>query len=391
MASDPTRIELGHIADIIFGPQLKSKLKEQGFDTTRAIYELSTPTTQCGAVTKIRNPDGTLCYICGMKINQNDIEYDAKGRSVNKGLTAECEHLLSIAQAIIFLGLYWAKAPKNDLFSPDMSVLKLEYAWAHRTCNQIKSDRTFILYNNSNERFDVNFPAIQKLLNDIYTNKRSDSLNFNIILKDTYTTKKSFIDSRTPYVAYKFQLICDYLNSFNAPQLLTLIGATKVMEGQLHPDAKRILSANTIEKFNSPGIKAIINVASLLEEFDNIKLQTITLLPDSLKSISKEFIMSQGEDNPNPYIYFLYDAPEDLKQYTNAYLKIIFLRKLGKFMESIGKRSNTIYKTADFLIKSSKMSENTLEALNEYSKSLGIIVGGRKNKNNRRKSRKNKN
>jgi hypothetical protein len=384
--TDPTQIELGHLANIVFTPDLKEKLKAIGIDTTRAIYELSSPTTQCSVITGIRDPNGNPCYICGMPINDTKI----KGRPQYPGLTSECEHLLPIAQSIIFLGLYWAKAKTGGLFVPTKDVLRLEYEWAHRTCNQVKSDRSFIIFNKKSEIYETNSDAIEILLRDIFSNKRSNSSAFNTELHRIFGTGvvglSNFIRARKDTVISRFQIICDYLNGFNAPQLLTLIGAAQVMEGQLAPEAKILLNTNNTEKYNTTGIKSLTNAAFFIDSFDNLKAQTVALLPPLLQREYSEFILNQGDENPIPYANFIKNLPDDLKQFAIPYLKIIFLRKLSKHLQEIGKRQyTTVSKTADFLTKTSNISESTFEELNMYASHYGVTIGGKRYKKKSRK------
>jgi hypothetical protein len=310
------------------------------------------------------------------------------------GLTSECEHLLPIAQSIIFLGLYWAKAERDGLFVQNNNVLRLEYEWAHRTCNQVKSDRSFILFT---DKYEINKDSIQKLLLDIFNNKRSDSSAFNAELHTKYGIGRpaatNFIRARIDIVAERFQRICDYLNSFNAPQLLSLIGAAKVMEGPISPGAKTLLNTNDTEKYNTSGIKSIINASKLVDVFDNLKAETVSLLPIPLQREYSKFILEQGNENPMPYINILYNVPDDLKPFSIPFLKILFLRKLSKHLQDFGKRQyTTVSKTADFLTKTSNISQSTIEELNTAASYYGVTTGGYKRKyksNKRSKSKKN--
>jgi hypothetical protein len=393
MAADPTEIELGHLGDIIFGPELKKQLKTSGIDTTRAIYELSSPTTQCGVITGIRNPNGTPCYICGMNINSADVKNVGK-KLINQGLTAECEHILSIAQAIIFLGLYWAKAPAGHLFVQDPDILKLEYAWAHRTCNQIKSDMSLIRFDTTSTTYQPNIDNIQGLLQNIFKNKRADSEQFNLELHRVFghgqAGLRNFLSQRIVYVSLKIQAITDYLNSFGAPQLLTLVGAAKVLEGPLAPEARTLLNTNESEKYNTGGFKMITNVAGLIDMVDTLQKETIKLLPPPLQADFLSFSSTVIGDY-RAFIYFIYNIPPELNQYTKSYLKILLLRKYSQYLQASGRRQyTTVSKTADFLTKTSGISETTMAELNEYASTQGIVLGGKRIKRVRKQLTKKK-
>lgn len=97
----------------------------------RDIYELSGVTAQCNySIGKVSSND--VCYLCGFKFDES-IE----------GLQATCEHILPIIQAIFFLDLY---RPAEKGHTPEeMNILKKEYAWAHRCCNYVKGDNSFLV------------------------------------------------------------------------------------------------------------------------------------------------------------------------------------------------------------------------------------------------------
>uniref|UniRef100_A0A6C0EQ52 Uncharacterized protein n=1 Tax=viral metagenome TaxID=1070528 RepID=A0A6C0EQ52_9ZZZZ len=92
--------------------------------TCRTIFELSEVETQCKNVVPPKVDDN--CYICGFKFNE-EVE----------GLQRTCEHILPIIQAVFFLELY----TKGKTVNP---VLLLEYDWAHRCCNYVKNDYSFL-------------------------------------------------------------------------------------------------------------------------------------------------------------------------------------------------------------------------------------------------------
>ncbi len=64
----------------------------------------------------------TKCYICGLPILHEKIG----------GMAAECEHVLPVIVAAIYLSLYKKKANRGS------DEIKLVYQWAHETCNQEK-------------------------------------------------------------------------------------------------------------------------------------------------------------------------------------------------------------------------------------------------------------
>jgi hypothetical protein len=91
-------------------------------------YRLQDITTETGDILK-----KDICYICGFDFNM-DID----------GLKPTCEHILPIIQAIFFLDLY-RPLEKRKHTNEQMDILKKEYAWAHRCCNYVKGDNSFLV------------------------------------------------------------------------------------------------------------------------------------------------------------------------------------------------------------------------------------------------------
>ena len=161
-------LDLKHITD-----EMKEALKAQR-KTTRSIFEQSTATTQC------RNTIGpcvlgTDCYLCGAPIylntdgskwteiqltdyiksgsegNRDKWIEDAEkglpkkihqGKSIDKKILPQCEHILPVMQAFLILGgLYWTKTFEDLTPEEQEQLKKIEYAWSHAHCNLIKSDK----------------------------------------------------------------------------------------------------------------------------------------------------------------------------------------------------------------------------------------------------------
>ena len=121
-------------------------------NTARDWFERASVAQQCNNVIGEFIP-GTLCYICGLPIIEQP----------------ECEHILSVFKAAMFLHLYRNdfKIDENGYILDSngnplseeitfrlMFELYLEYRWAHRCCNQIKSDYDFIKFTGRAFEFD---------------------------------------------------------------------------------------------------------------------------------------------------------------------------------------------------------------------------------------------
>ena len=392
MAVDPTEIELGHLGDLVFGKELKEELKKRGVNTVRAIYELSSATTQCANVTGIRNPNGMPCYVCGIPIDESDIIKEGKSY-VNQGLTSECEHVLSIAQAIIFLGLYWDKAKRaansGQLFGSEQQALQLEYAWAHRTCNQVKSDDNFIAFNPAIKQFVVNDAKVKSYLSAIYTNKRKDSVKFNATIRRQFPTAATFVSTRTGPLSEKFQQICNYLNAYEAPAMLTLLGAAKVMEGPMNPVAQELLS--TTEKVNNSQLRGLSNAAGAGLAVEKIVEDVKKLLAPTIRTKYEPMINEIAFYYYEMYLALLLYTPPDIKQFAVPFVKISFLKSLNRKLEGIGNRQsgNIMKMIANLINQTSSIKPDTIARLTDLEDSLkgqmGLAGGKRRHKHSTRR------
>jgi len=89
----------------------------------------TTAVTQCNRVIG-SFVDKMPCYICGLPILAISNTADEN--------RPECEHILPVAEARWYLDLFSTSHPS------DGGILKLEYAYAHRVCNQAKRDDSFV-------------------------------------------------------------------------------------------------------------------------------------------------------------------------------------------------------------------------------------------------------
>lgn len=162
--------------------KIQTEFPENKFITARDWWEPSSPTTQCGNVIGKWN-NNTLCYICGLKLIDDNVNE----------FPPECEHILPVYQGSLLLELYKASVDKKNI-SPEH---KLEYAWSHRCCNQIKSDTSFLTTKRKgkDEVFALHYNNTKNILNTIYKGDRS----YCQILKNKINkiNKNSWINERT--------------------------------------------------------------------------------------------------------------------------------------------------------------------------------------------------
>lgn len=90
----------------------------------------------------------TNCWICGGAFVLGNVWY-----------SPQCEHILPVAQGVIFLDLYTKRTQDPT------TAMKLEYDWAHAICNNIKNNTVLIKGDESN--FDPDVDKIVELLNSL--------------------------------------------------------------------------------------------------------------------------------------------------------------------------------------------------------------------------------
>jgi hypothetical protein len=161
MANNSGEYALKALAEQVFGTKVVEVLKEKKM-TYRDIWETSSPTTQCGNTIGDAVDGVSVCWLCGYVI---DMSADA--------LRPECEHVLPVGQALVFLDLYKHSVHKGDITKELENMLKLEYRWAHSVCNRIKSDTNFLGFNNKGEPIILE-SVIRDYLTEIYS--KSDDI-----------------------------------------------------------------------------------------------------------------------------------------------------------------------------------------------------------------------
>lgn len=251
-SKDATQIGLTDLAVALFGENVvKEILRKKIVKNIRELWSISTNTTQCTNAIDDVVYGTTPCWICGEVIIEG-----------LEDLEAECEHILPVAQAVIFLSLYAATKKKNYT-NAQKRVLGLEYGWAHTVCNQEKTDICCI--GNAGENAVVLDKSIEFILEKIYNSTRVDSLDLKSILKRKYPSFKSFRDVRLPLMKTKYSAIVDYLNPTqgeNRFKLTILSGLISAMDpSSIRKEAHGNLSANFIRKMDSEkeAFKALID------------------------------------------------------------------------------------------------------------------------------------
>ena len=209
--TDPVEIELLPLTRMVarmFGDDFVDFVKKE-YGSVRKFYETSSATTQCNRTVGSLLPNKSKCWICGYNI--------LGGLGPEHPFSPECEHVFPIAQAIFFIGIYTNDIKYNTAY---IDKLKLEYAWSHRVCNQIKNDAHFIEHDieAADGRWSINIDKIKAFLNDIL--RRGDTYQGGAELlkqqiRNAGTTKENWVDTQSKVIYKKCKTILDTIEPKN--------------------------------------------------------------------------------------------------------------------------------------------------------------------------------
>lgn len=167
--SDPLVAPATKFFKEVFGADTYNKVKEAfNLSGARKLIEKHKPRTQCDNVLKGKDSKGndleyrvgvTPCWICGDVINEAVV----------------CEHVLPVAQASFFWGLYDEYSEHRGKEDYE-KMLQLEYGWAHASpCNNMKSNTMFLKREdprNLGSRVVVDDDALTEFLTALAEDKR---------------------------------------------------------------------------------------------------------------------------------------------------------------------------------------------------------------------------
>jgi hypothetical protein len=192
---------MGAIIKTLFPQQVLDEWGKPG----RAIYEGSSPQTQCtNTIPKATN--NTPCWLCGIKV-------DLSKTLFKTGMKPICEHVLPIAQAVFFLGLYSTRIVRPSEGMPNIpkQIIKLEYDWSHEVCNGEKSNIVLIkevTRNDGTPSWAPDTDAITGLLNKIKNSARTDSGT----LKELISNTPGWLGKRETAIFERVKKVTDFIN-----------------------------------------------------------------------------------------------------------------------------------------------------------------------------------
>lgn len=176
---------------------------------------------QCNAaIGSISQIPRIKCYICGQLGGMPNMK------------TMECEHIFCVGLAAQYFGLLRATS-----FSEEQKrVLSILYAWAHRCCNQLKSNLSFMKFKDDpNEGFVFHEANARELLRNIYGNTvKYDCEWVDKLIKKVYPEKQRFIATRTPVLGRYCRPLIDQINDVRSqlfhfsPELFSFMSILKI-------------------------------------------------------------------------------------------------------------------------------------------------------------------
>lgn len=199
----------------------------------RDIYEPGGVESQCNnSIGKVKDTD--KCYICGF-------DFDDK----IDGLQPTCEHILPIIQAIFFLDLY--RGSEKGKHTPEqMDILRKEYAWAHRCCNYVKGDSSFLVTKINKAtgfpRWDFGLNQTTKILSDIHKTYKFEGTTTvqAMINAKTYNV---WLNERLDFIQnQKIADIVKYIDTKGMGGTVIMIGFANCVDStKMNDDFKEIL------------------------------------------------------------------------------------------------------------------------------------------------------
>ena len=291
--SDTGEYSLKRLAELIFGSSVVGILKTKKI-TYRDIWELSSPTTQC-ANTIGAAKDDSVCWLCGFVINDKI-----------QALKPECEHVLPVGQALVFLDLYkhtiHGKAAAN---SKIMDMLNLEYRWSHSVCNRLKSDTNFLGFNEAGKPIVLK-SVVSNYLEVLYGYDSIKTLlkQYNAKTKKDWK-KKDWIDARIDDISDQLNMIIKYIGK-KSSGLLLLSGVASLYEPDnialsVRDDIKPeiIPKSEPVSSFNSTEFRKLIYFINYKNNL-NAQLTELSgplsrLIAEKLVKLDKSFISKLNE------------------------------------------------------------------------------------------------
>jgi len=214
-------LKAGQAFNWLYRLDTNATFDDKVYSNARNWWERADAIQQCKNTIGDKKPT-EKCYICGLKLNEDKD-------------TAECEHILPVFQGALFLNLYRSeykdvmdkvkkKQPLTKKEEDLHETLMMEYKWAHKCCNQIKSNISFLTFDPKRDKFTIDFNSTAKILTGIFEAKMQNkegkyetrgyceslSRKLKAIHRDDL---KKFIQERSDAINFdNIQPICNKIN-----------------------------------------------------------------------------------------------------------------------------------------------------------------------------------
>jgi hypothetical protein len=157
-----------------------------------------------------------------VKVNTNPRCYLCGDLFLKKHDSKECEHVLPVVSALSHL---WLTQERIDRYSQgEQNALRLEYDWAHRCCNQIKSNYEFVILNYKGQRYDINTPLVETYYSHLRESNKYDCSK--IALKNIPPKVREGLHARLRGIT---NIINNNINSLGSLDLYHLLIKFKVL------------------------------------------------------------------------------------------------------------------------------------------------------------------
>ena len=324
-------LDAGVAFDLVYGFKPDVNFTSEYGETINKVnarkwWERSSAQTQCAnAIGNLNQQQDPKCYICGFPIIQGEP-------------TAECEHILPVYKAAMYLTLYNDHYKKimekgNDNFkslTPEekkiFTEISMEYAWAHKCCNQKKSDNDFIKYvfkRGETGFFKLDFQSTSKVLTSIVQALLAEG-------KDGHCMEKSLIQNFRDFLGpNKNNLIKKWIN-----ERIDILGAKAVPNKNL-PAGKVQTIVDYMNHYTSSSnysMFTLINLCSLISASDmndvHVTWRKISGLPEPIKEIppvsqiTKAIVITQLTAYANFLSQFNWGRQLDVPKIYEFYKKI---------------------------------------------------------------------
>lgn len=269
----------------------------------RSILEPVGAQSQCDqTIGSLRNNPGISCYICG-------------GRPTPVGMTMECEHIFCIGLAIEYFGLLRC----SGLSAQEKLFLSILYAWAHRCCNRLKSNISFMKVNPNyqapapvgraatqgrNNFFMFHDDNAAKLLGEIFNNvNQHDCARIDKKVNKNRVNKVQFVAAKLPVVSANVLPLVNLANTVFG----TVFAASTVLFTAMSC-FKNIASLLVIQATSSRGDQnsLTMNAHNMFDGFNSILPGVATEAPAAPAAAG-----GGSRKNKNKYVGGMDRQPED--------------------------------------------------------------------------------